>query len=254
MAPESVGAEQHHFEHHFAYAGGSYRYLGANSCLVKSPRLQQSEVRTPVIPDDNDWELVWKSSSKTYDLVLTYLEVVQPHYPILGPGLRFLSPNLPADLAPVELFCLNMIYSIACYLQPETNRNKNHPKYQYAVSGKLDFHHYASEKYRCLAETFFSQAMKYIDASTVEPTIDTLRAVLLLAINSFFDPKSGNIGQQVALASRLAYNLEAKLELQELPPGDAEIIRNMHSTIFCLENEIASTLDRPACFPEPVRP
>jgi hypothetical protein len=157
---------------------------------------------------------------------------------------------VPSDLEPAEIFCLNMIYSIACYLEPETNR-KRHLKYEW--TGKLDFHHYASEKYRSLAEAFFSRAMEHLEASTVEATVATLRAVLLLAINSLFDPKSGNIGQQIALASRLALDLEAKLEHQELPPRDGEMMRNMHSTIFSIENVIASTLDRPACFPEPVR-
>jgi hypothetical protein len=144
-----------------------------------------------------------------------------------------------------------MVYSIACYQEPGANRKKD-PKYQWPSSGKLDFHHLASEKYRVLAEQFFNRAMEHLEASTVEPTITTLRAVLLLAINSLFDPKSGNIGQQVALATRLALNLEATLELQEISPEDTEMIRNMHSTIFSIENEIASTLDRPATFPEPV--
>jgi hypothetical protein len=94
--------------------------------------------------------------------------------------------------------------------------------------------------------------MEHLEAATVEPTIDTLRAVLLLAINSLFDPKTGNIGQQIALATRLAYNLEAQRELQELAADEVEVLRNMHMTIFSIENEIASALDRPATFPEPV--
>jgi hypothetical protein len=115
------------------------------------------------------------------------------------------------------------------------------------ASGKLDFHHVASDKYRCLAESFYKIAMDHLEAATTEKTIATLRSVLLLAINSLFDPKSGNTGQQIALATRLALNLE----LQEQGPRDAELLRNMRFTIFSLENEIASTLDRPATFPEP---
>jgi hypothetical protein len=41
--------------------------------------------------------------------------------------------------------------------------------------------------------------------------------------------------------------------LQELQPKEVEVLRNMHITIFSLENQVASTLDRPALFPEPVR-
>lgn len=249
MQSEPVEPEPQHYEHYFAKAGGSYRYLGANSCLVKSPRLQQAEIRTPVIQDDNDWELVWKGSSKTYDLVKTYLDVVQPLYPVLDPGVRFLAPDPPTNLVPAELFCLNMVCSISCYIQPARNRQdyQSFPDYKWKSSGKLDFHHFASEKFRCLAQSYFSQAMEHLEATTVGSTIITLQAVLLLAINSLFDPKSGNIGQQIALASRLALNLEARC------PQDEKLVHDMHSTIFSIENEIAATLDRPAYFPEPVR-
>lgn len=148
MQADSVLVEQNpHYEHYFAHAGDDFRYIGANSCLVKSPRLQQAEVRTPVIPAHHDWELTWKSSSKNYGFVLTYLEVIQPLYPILDPTLRFLAPEVPYDLTPGELFCLNMVYSIACYLEPDTNRKTN-PNYVWNRSGRLDFHHFASEKYR----------------------------------------------------------------------------------------------------------
>ncbi|KAF2657279.1 hypothetical protein K491DRAFT_343774 [Lophiostoma macrostomum CBS 122681] len=243
---EPTAAGQPHYEHQFAYAGGSYRFLGAESCLLRSPKLQQAQVQTPVIPDNDDWELVFKSSAKNHDLVLTYLDIIQPLYPILDPTLRFLEPDVPSDLDPVEIFSLNMIYSIGCYLEPGANRKRD-PRMLWPSSGKLDFHHVASDKYRCLAESFFKIAMDHLEAATTEKTIATLRSVLLLAINSLFDPKSGNIGQQIALASRLALNLE----LHEQGPGDAELMRNMRSTIFSIENEIASTLDRPATFPEP---
>ncbi|KAJ4369519.1 hypothetical protein N0V86_009354 [Didymella sp. IMI 355093] len=93
--------------------------------------------------------------------------------------------------------------------------------------------------------------MDHVEAATLEPTTDTLRAVLLMAINSLFDPKSGNIGQQIALAARMAYSLEATAEQEGSTPSNTETLRNMHMTIFSIENEIASTLDRPATFPEP---
>lgn len=246
---DSISSDQPHFDHHFAYAGGSYRYLGAQSCLVKSPRLQQAVVRTPVIPEDDDFFLVLDASTSRpyYCLVETFLNVLQPLYSIVDPTLRFLAPKVPPDLTPTETFSLNMIYSIGCYLEPSINR-----KVHYDTSGKLDYHHRTADKYRCLATTFFNRAMHHLDASTVEPTIATLRAILLLALNSLFDPKSGNIGQQIALATRLALGLEARSDLGEFSPEDMQMIRNMHSTVFCLENEVASTLDRPATFPEPV--
>src|SRR5207253_10129551 len=48
-------------------------------------------------------------------------------------------------------------------------------------------------------------------------------------------------------ATRLALNLEK----QDLGLEDTQMMHNMHSAIFSIENEIASALDRPATFPEP---
>ena len=62
------------YEHHFAYAAESYRYLGSESCLLKSPRLQSTYVRSP-FEEEDDFVLEWKSSSqKLYELVEEYLE------------------------------------------------------------------------------------------------------------------------------------------------------------------------------------
>lgn len=246
---ESVISDvQHHYEHHFAYAGDSYRYLGAESCLVKSPRLQTATIQPPLGEDDDDWQLSWKQTpAKNYELVDVYLNIIQPLYPILDLSARYLAPEPPPDLTDTELFNLNMACSIACHVMPSTHRRR-HPHHLWNATGRLSYHQGNSLKYRNIAITYFAQAMDRLEASTMEPTIDTLRAVLLLAINSLFDPKSGNIGQQVALATRLALALERA----ELGPKDTEILRYMHSTIFSLENELASTLDRPATFPEPV--
>lgn len=62
------------YEHHFAYAADSYRYLGSESCLLKSPRLQSTYVRSPFDQED-DFVTEWKSSpQKLYELVEEYLE------------------------------------------------------------------------------------------------------------------------------------------------------------------------------------
>lgn len=179
------------------------------------------------------------------------LDYRQPVYPILDLSHRYLDLDVPSDLTPPEMFTLNMIYSISCYVIPNTGKRQN-TQDLWNPSGRQAYHQANSSHYRKLASSFHARAMEHLEAATVEPTIDTLRAVLLLAINSLFDPKTGNIGQQVALATRLAYNLEAQRELQELAPDEVEVLRNMHMTIFSIENEIASTLDRPATFPEPV--
>ncbi|KAF2477496.1 uncharacterized protein BDR25DRAFT_249503 [Lindgomyces ingoldianus] len=238
---ESVTSDLYPYVHHFAYAGGSYRYLGAQSCLVSSPRLQQAIPGPPGDLDNDDVEMVWKNPMNYNELVQTYLKIVHPLYPILDPNSRFLVPDVDlTTLTASEIFALYMIYSIGCHVVPGKT-----PRYPY--SGKLSFQHATSQKYQYFGAECFQHAMANLDASTVEPTIDTLRAVLLLAINSLFDPKSGNIGQQVALATRLCLDLE----LQDLGVEDTALVENMHSTIFSMENEIASVLDRPATFPEP---
>ncbi|KAF2126159.1 hypothetical protein P153DRAFT_378374 [Dothidotthia symphoricarpi CBS 119687] len=240
-----------HHDHHFAYAGDSYRYLGAQSCLLKSPRLHAIDIPSPKVEMDDEWNLSWKESpAKQYELMELYLEVMQPVYPILDLSLRYLARDVPYDVTATEKFSLNLIYSIACYVLPSTGKRPN-TQDVWNPTGRLSYHQGNSLKYRILANQFFARAMECLEEATVEPTIATLRAVLLLAINSLFDPKTGNTGQQIALAARLAFDLEAKAELQELEPADVAMLKNMHMTIFSLENEVASTLDRPAMFPEP---
>jgi hypothetical protein len=258
IKPELTMPDAHlHYEHHFAEASGSYRYLGSESCLLKSPRLEPRAVRAKLVLDEDEFEgnLSWKkSAAKEWELLELYLEIIQPVYPILDLSLhsgRYLTQDLPSDLTPVEIFTLNMMYSISCYILPNTGK-KHNPEHVWAPSGRLSYHQANSLKYRALASEYYSKAMEHLEAATVEANMDTLRAVLLLAIHSSFDPKSGNFGQQIALSARLAFDLEAKGELQELQPNEVEVLWNMHMTIFSLENQVASTLDRPALFPEPV--
>lgn len=167
---------------------------------------------------------------------------------------RYLALDVPTDLSPIETFSLNMIYSIACHVIPNSAKRQD-ARNLWQSSGKQARYQANCLKYRHLASKFYDKAMDHVEAATLEPTLDTLRAVLLMAINSLFDPKAGNIGQQIALAARIAYSLEAKTEQEGAPPGGSvEMLRHMHMTIFSIENEIASTLDRPATFPEPVGP
>ncbi|KAF2852696.1 hypothetical protein T440DRAFT_506566 [Plenodomus tracheiphilus IPT5] len=240
------------FEHHFALAGDSYRYLGSESCLIKSPRLH-ANIPPPFQydSDDEDWQLATRDSpAKQWELLELFKLTIQPVYPVLDMKLRYLAPEPPADLTHTELFSLYMIYSISCYVLPNTGKRRDREQ-TWNPTGRLSYHQANSIKYRALATQYFNRAMEYLEAATMEPTIATLRSVLLLAINSSFDPKTGNIGQQVALAGRLAFDLESRRELQELEENDIELLRSMHMTIYSLENQVASTLDRPALFPEP---
>lgn len=263
---ESVASEPQnrpaHPQHYFAEAAGSYRYLGSEACLVKSPRQKAKELNWPSEEDD-DWRIsVKQSDAKNHELVEVYLEQVQDLYPILDLSARYLVPDLPTDLTDVELFDLNMIYSIGCHVTPlilskkirqQKNFGKqNNPAFDslWNASGRHTYHMVHTQNYRLMAQNFFETAEQYMEAATADATIQGLRAILLLAINCLFDPQKGNIGQQIALATRLVMSLEQKRS--ELTPSDVSMIRNMHITIFSLENEIATVLDRPAAFPEPV--
>lgn len=251
VEPNPSGAALHH-KPPFGYAGDSYRYLGPESCLLKSPRLHTASTPCPNIEIDDEWQLSWKESTvKQYELMELYLEVMQPVYPILDLSERYIARDVPRNLTATEMFSLNMIYSIACYVLPNTGKRPN-ARDVWNSSGRHSYHQGNSLKYRILANEFFARAMVYLEAATAEPTIGTVRAVLLLAINSLFDPKSGNTGQQIALAARLLLDLEARAELDEFEVAEVRMLRDMHMTVFSLENEIASTLDRPAMFPEPV--
>jgi hypothetical protein len=65
-----------HYEHHFAFAGDSYRYLGSESCLLMSPRLHTAYQRSP-FEDDEEFEVQWKDTpEKRHELVEEYLQVM----------------------------------------------------------------------------------------------------------------------------------------------------------------------------------
>jgi hypothetical protein len=211
-------------------------------------------MKPPLVLDsaDDEFHLSWKrSAAKDYELLELYLEILQPVYPILDLSERYLAEETPADLTPNEKFSLNMIYSIGCYILPSTGK-KQSAEHVWNPSGRLSYHQANSIKYRSLANDYFTKAMEHLEAATVEPNLATLRAVIFLAIHSSFDPKVGNSGQQTALATRLAFDLESRGNSQEYQPGELQLLQNMHMTIYSLENQVASTLDRPAMFPEPV--
>jgi hypothetical protein len=255
-------ASEPHPEHYFAEAAGSYRYLGSEACLVKSPRQKAKELHWPVDEDD-DWRIsIQQSDAKNYELVEVFIEQIQSLYPILDLSARYLASELPSDLNEVEMFHLNMIYSIGCHVTPlilskKIRQQEGFGKLWYPADDKLwntsGRHTYRmahTQNYTLLAHNYLETAELYIEAATADATIEGLRAILLLAINSLFDPLKGNIGQQIALATRLALALEQKGH--ELSPSEMNMVRCMHTAIFSLENEIATVLDRPATFPEPV--
>jgi len=216
-------------EHVFAHAGGAYRYLGGSSCLIAAIDIQG--IGTQVVVPSLDLEPTFDGTSINLDVYIhlgnLYLVEIEPLFPLLNKQLQSLVLTNPTNCSSsVERLILFIIYNISCRLLRGSDEHK----------------------WLTLGEYFRKHAMGLLEACTTDPTMPTLRIILLLAISSLFEPRDGNIGQQIALASRLAIDLASN----DLDQDDKEYLQQMHSVIFCLENEVATCLDRPATFAEPV--
>ncbi|KAK5058755.1 hypothetical protein LTR84_011019 [Exophiala bonariae] len=106
---------------------------------------------------------------------------------------------------------------------------------------RLALHHLAADAH--------ARALKHIDKATAEPSISTLQVVILLILYTLFDPKSGNVSQQLGFAVRLAIDL-AGSDSYEQP----STLLTLHKIIYCLENHVCNVLVRPTSLPEPSLP
>lgn len=154
-----------------------------------------------------------------------YLEQVERYFPVLKPATRAFVSYSASQIGPGSLrLVVYMAQSIAC---------------------QTLFHE--DPQWNLLEHLCWNNAMALLEANTAEAGIETLEITLLLALHGLGAPDRGNVHQQLGLASRLAIDLAT----HELAKEDVEALRNMTASIFCLQNEIASTLDRPATFAEP---
>jgi hypothetical protein len=156
-------------------------------------------------------------------LMQAYTAAIDIVFPLLTDRDHSLRPDL-ANANAADRFTLFMIYSIACCLVSNTD-----------------------ERWHLLGKSCHKEAMLLLDSCTAEADITTLKSILLLAIHSLTDPQSGNLGQQIALASRLVIELGT----QDLPPEHSALLESMYSIVFCLENDMCGALDRPATLLEP---
>jgi hypothetical protein len=98
-----------HYEHHFAFASDSYRYLGSESCLLMSPRLHTAYQRSP-FEDDEEFEMQWKDTpEKRHELVEEYLQVMYglqtpPFFGYLTPCLITILTRIPITGSQSILF------------------------------------------------------------------------------------------------------------------------------------------------------
>jgi hypothetical protein len=208
------------------------RYLGSSSCLSQSLAICSPEngaLLNPVRPSFpfEDLEADLQITPKIHQhLIQQYVLEINPLYPILDSSLSFLSLESPFvnDMTPSETFILQMMYSISCHWDD-------------ALSIKL----------LGLSDACYARALKHIDTVTANLTHLTLQAISLLALRGLFDPQKGNFGQLIAFASRLVIDIGG----QDITAHGQEI-RNIYTSIYCMENQFATALDRPQFLPEPV--
>lgn len=207
------------------------RYIGQRSALSQSLAIRGPESFS-IPPDESTYpleelgeDLIVKPRMHQF-LLQKYLSVIHPIYPFLDSSLPFLSPHTTPtqDLSPAETFILQMVYSITCQ----------------CIQGR-------GNQLLPLSDACYTRALQHIDSATANLTIITLQAITLLAMHSLFDPQKGNFGQLITLAARLAIDIGG----QDMP-ARGENMRNIHSSIYCMENQVTVALDRPPFLPEPV--
>lgn len=169
-------------------------------------------------------------------LMMIYMDNIQPVYPVIDESLPFLSSNWLIDrdldsLDARQLFTLDLVHSIASrYIIDNISTDQR-------------------GSYRVLASECHARALILFDKATTDISIPTLRAVILAALHSLFSPQQGNCEQLIGLAVRLAMELHAS---DKQARSDEGTIQQLYRVTYCIENQVATTLDRPALLPEPV--
>lgn len=219
-------------DHYFARARGSFRYLGRSACLTPAYQPHSNSLRTynlsstpcPIWSISGDLNV---ESEMHQFLIETYLSQVHPLFLILDLSKPCFQPDFPfqSNLPSMETFSLQMMYAIACYCLPE---------------------HF--NRLSLLADACYNRALTHVERATSEINLDTLQSITLLAFHSLFKPQGGNIGQQIAFASRI----ETELNSQEANHTDLRL-RSLQSAIFCIGMQVSTVLDRPSGLLEPVK-
>lgn len=220
------------------------RYLGPLSCLSQSlslvndaDRQAQQILTPPTLNARGGFTGVVNHEVHKY-LVTTYFKDIHCLYPFLDESLPFLSPDWfmssnSSELAPWKRFILELVYSIACHHILD-DVVTDHDRYCY----------------RELSDECYRRSLEYINQATTDTTMTTLQSIILLALHSLFAPQKGNFGQLIGFAARLAMDLGIG-DKQGFTDEEVKMQR-IHASIYCMENQFATTMDRPGFLPEPV--
>ncbi|OQE29489.1 hypothetical protein PENSTE_c002G06352 [Penicillium steckii] len=221
------------------------RYIGALSCLSQSlPFMRTPAMETLPIPSPPllllRKESEFKIDQKTHKyLVQRYLCDIHPLYPFLDEKLPFFSPDWDIQShntmpSPRESFMLGMIFSISSHRVIDGSRN-----------------HEQAELYLNLGNQCHRNGLKFFEKAATDISLQTLQVVTLAALHSLLSPQDGNFGQLIGLAARLAIDLG----IGNRPRGNSNEdnkIPQIYKSVYCLENQYATAMDRPSLLPEPI--
>ena len=220
------------------------RYLGSLSCLSQPLSVvneSTAETATILAPPGLDIE-ERLSSDISHDvhsyLMMTYMNNIHHLYPVIDKSLPFLSAGWLINrdfnsLDARQLFTLELVRSIASHC---------------ILSNISADHHRRS--YYALANECHGRAMVLFDKAATDISIPTLQAVILAALHSLLSPQQANCAQLIGLAVRIAIELRAN-DKQQGGRDEAKLQR-LYRVTYCIENQVATALDRPALLPAPV--
>ncbi|KAL3456115.1 hypothetical protein BJX64DRAFT_294419 [Aspergillus heterothallicus] len=208
----------------------SYKFLGKHAPLAAAaaiPRFQHQSATQHVssacplnilpqtLVDDTLHEF----------LVGRYLTVIHSAFPVFDdqPQLFLRSLRDSHEPSPWQTILLKMVYSIACHCLPG-----NDTRLLY------------------ISDAIYQEAVIYIESLMKEHRFEALQAIVLLAIRSIFDAKTGSVGQLVNFAHRLEVELSSH-NVPEMAPA----LQRLRCTIYCLAGQVISAMDRPYDVAEP---
>lgn len=207
------------------------RYIGKLACLAQSQPIANEDfpnaeciqplARPPILEVQPG--IIINEEIRHY-LLQVYLTRIHCLYPFLNESMPPLAQTslLTGDLDPWQKFILELIYAIACYGVDQ-------------------------DGYRTLAQDCHNRVLPNIDNATADITIYSLQAIPLLALHSLLEPQKGNAWQLIGFAGRLAMDLE-----RHGSQNQETMMDRIYPSIYCIENQLATALDRPCFLPEPV--
>lgn len=259
VVPPVLTAENAQAGHHFAYAQGAYRYLGAGSHLLdirddgaKSSR-SHLQLSRPALPLPSYAVVDPIPGDLRIYLTRLFFETIHKVYPFLDPLSSALlsesASSSPSSRPPsaTQEFVQEMIWAVACHCE----RSDDDTSTTSIVERKQRLH--------ALGAAAHARALRRIEQATAAQAVSTLQVVVLLVLYTLLCPATGgNISQQLGFAIRLVIDLcESGSDNEgeddaagERPPP----LSSLYKVIYCLENYVCGVLVRPTALPEPVEP